>query len=75
MTLEVASGRMALRDRKGKEKVLSLGISPLLLNPTVEQRCELWLHVRALVELFRGTNKYLSPDLSGPPQEARMGRA
>jgi len=71
LTIDKASGEMALADHKGN--VLSPEITLLLSDLTGEQRRELWLRVKTMVELFRASSKYPSPDSSDSPQKASVG--
>ncbi len=71
LTIDKASGQIALRDPAGR--ILSPEITPLLTNLSPEQRREIWLRARTLVDLFRSTNKYPSPDLGDSPEKANLG--
>jgi alpha-glucosidase (family GH31 glycosyl hydrolase) len=71
LTVDKASGRIALRDSTGR--VLSPEIGPLLSNLTSDQRRDVWTRAKALVELFRATNKYPSPDLGDSPEKLSVG--
>ncbi len=71
VSVDKGSGAMVLRDRAGR--VLSPEIAPLLSNVTPQQRRELWLRAKTLVDLFRSTNKYSVPEMGDSPEKANLG--
>jgi alpha-glucosidase len=71
MVIDKASGSIQLRDHSGR--VLSPEIAPILSDLTDQQRRELWLRAKTLVESFRNTNSYPSPDLGNSPEGINAG--
>jgi alpha-glucosidase (family GH31 glycosyl hydrolase) len=71
LTVDKASGKIALRDHAGHS--LSPEIAPLLSNLAVQQRRELWLRAKTLVEMFRGEDKYPVPNLGDSPENMKSG--